>query len=48
MGLAVFAGMLVATAIGVLLVPALFVLVEGFGGRRAAPPPAPAAGAGHG
>jgi HAE1 family hydrophobic/amphiphilic exporter-1 len=52
MGLAVFSGMLVATAIGVLLVPALFVLVERFGGRRHAadaPPagPAPGAGGGH-
>jgi HAE1 family hydrophobic/amphiphilic exporter-1 len=52
MGLAVFSGMLVATAIGVLLVPALFVLVERFGGRRRAadtPPagPVPGAGGGH-
>jgi HAE1 family hydrophobic/amphiphilic exporter-1 len=46
MGLAVFAGMLVATAIGVLLVPALFVLVEGWSRRGRAPGPAPGASSG--
>jgi HAE1 family hydrophobic/amphiphilic exporter-1 len=29
MGMAVFAGMLTATIIGVLLIPALYVLIEG-------------------
>ncbi|HTO99180.1 MAG TPA: multidrug efflux RND transporter permease subunit [Myxococcales bacterium] len=47
MGMAVFAGMLVATILGVVLVPVLFVAVEKlFGGKTAAqpkPPPAPAA-----
>jgi HAE1 family hydrophobic/amphiphilic exporter-1 len=36
MGMAVFAGMIIATALGVVLVPALFVLVEGITGRRPA------------
>lgn len=43
-GMAVFSGMLVATLIGVLVIPALFVFVEGFGrGRekRVAQAPAP-------
>lgn len=34
MGMAVFAGMLVATILGVILVPALFVLVEKLSGKR--------------
>ena len=56
MGMAVFAGMLVATILGVVLVPALFVLVmKLFGGKpkegaapaSAEPPQAQAAGGGH-
>jgi HAE1 family hydrophobic/amphiphilic exporter-1 len=43
MGLAVFSGMLVATALGVLLIPALFVLVETYVARGRAPHSAPAA-----
>jgi HAE1 family hydrophobic/amphiphilic exporter-1 len=43
MGMAVFAGMLVATALGVILIPALFVFVETRIARRRAPEPAPAA-----
>ncbi len=43
MGMAVFAGMLVATALGVLLVPALFVFIETRVARRRAPAVAPAA-----
>ena len=39
MGMTVFSGMLVATAIGVLLVPALFVMVERYLGRRREPAP---------
>ena len=34
MGLAVFSGMLVATILGVLLVPALFVIVEKIAGGK--------------
>jgi hypothetical protein len=45
MGMSVFAGMLVATILGVVLVPVLFVAVERlFGGKAEAaakPPPAP-------
>jgi HAE1 family hydrophobic/amphiphilic exporter-1 len=41
MGMAVFCGMLIATILGVLLVPMLFVLVETVTGRRGAKPPAP-------
>ncbi len=37
MGMTVFSGMLVATAVGVLLVPALFVIVERYVGRRREP-----------
>jgi len=53
MGMAVFSGMLIATILGVLLVPMLYVLVEKLsgGGRPGAPPPAPPAastpGGGH-
>jgi HAE1 family hydrophobic/amphiphilic exporter-1 len=47
MGVTVFSGMLVATVLGVVLVPVLFVVVEGlkarFSGGGHAPPPAPAA-----
>ena len=39
MGMTVFSGMLVATAVGVLLVPALFVMVERYVGRRSEPGP---------
>jgi HAE1 family hydrophobic/amphiphilic exporter-1 len=50
MGMAVFAGMLVATFLAVFLVPALFVMIEKMGGKRhasaptagEAPPAAPA------
>jgi HAE1 family hydrophobic/amphiphilic exporter-1 len=55
MGMAVFAGMLIATILGVLLVPMLFVFVERMVSRssphpaKTAPPAQPAvAGAGHG
>jgi HAE1 family hydrophobic/amphiphilic exporter-1 len=34
MGMAVFSGMLIATILGVLLVPALFVMIEGFGKKK--------------
>jgi HAE1 family hydrophobic/amphiphilic exporter-1 len=43
MGMAVFAGMLVATFLAVFLVPALFVMIEKLGGKKHAPPP-PATG----
>jgi multidrug efflux pump len=52
MGMAVFAGMLIATVLGVFLIPVLFVAVERVsgGGKHAAAPPAagaaPAAGPG--
>ncbi|HET8734379.1 MAG TPA: efflux RND transporter permease subunit, partial [Anaeromyxobacteraceae bacterium] len=41
MGMAVFAGMLVATLLAVFLVPSLFVMIEKLGGKKkhAAPPP---------
>jgi predicted RND superfamily exporter protein len=50
MGMAVFAGMLVATFLAVFLVPALFVMIEKLGGKKHkpaeatgdSPPPAPA------
>ena len=43
MGMAVFAGMLAATALGVFFVPLLFVVVEKLrGGGKATPPPTPA------
>jgi HAE1 family hydrophobic/amphiphilic exporter-1 len=53
MGMAVFAGMLIATILGVLLVPMLFVAVEKLrgGAPKHAPTPAspgPALAAGHG
>jgi HAE1 family hydrophobic/amphiphilic exporter-1 len=55
MGMTVFAGMLIATILGVLLVPMLFVFVERMIGGKSAhaaktgPPAQPAvAGAGHG
>ncbi|MDH5198576.1 MAG: efflux RND transporter permease subunit, partial [Gemmatimonadota bacterium] len=51
MGTAVFFGMLVATAVGIFIYPALFVLVEGIASRRKAPaaaaPAVAAAAAGH-
>jgi HAE1 family hydrophobic/amphiphilic exporter-1 len=34
MGMAVFSGMLIATILGVLVVPALFVMIEGFGKKK--------------
>jgi HAE1 family hydrophobic/amphiphilic exporter-1 len=43
MGIAVFAGMLVATFLAVFLVPALFVMIQKLGGKRAQPPPEPGA-----
>jgi HAE1 family hydrophobic/amphiphilic exporter-1 len=46
MGMAVFTGMIVATAIGVLLIPALFVLVERYSSRTPVSSP-PAGGDGH-
>lgn len=36
MGMSVFSGMLIATILGVLLVPALFVMIEGFGKKKEA------------
>jgi hypothetical protein len=48
MGTAVFSGMLVATAVGVFLIPGLFAMVEriGFGKKKEAKAvPAPAAAA---
>ncbi len=41
MGMAVFAGMLVATFLAVFLVPALFVMIEKMGGKKHAPQPEP-------
>jgi len=38
MGMAVFAGMLVATILGVLIVPGLFVMIEGMGKKKKAEP----------
>jgi HAE1 family hydrophobic/amphiphilic exporter-1 len=43
MGMAVFAGMLIATILGVLLVPMLFVAVERAVGGKKHPAAAPAA-----
>jgi HAE1 family hydrophobic/amphiphilic exporter-1 len=49
MGMTVFSGMLAATVIGVLVVPALFVLVERLSGRgRAGPDAGPGSGSGSG
>jgi HAE1 family hydrophobic/amphiphilic exporter-1 len=46
MGMAVFAGMLVATILGVILVPVLYVVVSKLAGQKpGAEPAAPAAGA---
>jgi len=45
MGMAVFSGMLVATILGVLLIPALYVFIEKISGGGKKPPAAPAAGA---
>jgi HAE1 family hydrophobic/amphiphilic exporter-1 len=45
MGMTVFSGMLVATVIGVLLVPALYVIVERYVSRREKPVPAGASAA---
>jgi HAE1 family hydrophobic/amphiphilic exporter-1 len=39
MGMAVFSGMLVATILGVLIVPALYILIEGIGKKKAVPVP---------
>ncbi len=38
MGMAVFSGMLIATILGVLSIPALFVMIEGFGKKKAVVP----------
>jgi HAE1 family hydrophobic/amphiphilic exporter-1 len=46
MGMAVFSGMLIATILGVLLIPMLFVLVGKLTGSRRPPTPAPGARAG--
>jgi HAE1 family hydrophobic/amphiphilic exporter-1 len=43
MGMAVFAGMLVATFLAIFLVPALFVMIEKLGGKKH-PKPNPAPG----
>jgi len=37
MGMAVFSGMLVATILGVLIVPALYILIEGIGKKKPVP-----------
>jgi hydrophobic/amphiphilic exporter-1 (mainly G- bacteria), HAE1 family len=37
MGMAVFSGMLVATILGVLIVPALYILIEGIGKKKTVP-----------
>ena len=37
MGMTVFSGMLVATILGVLIVPALFIIIEGIGKKKPAP-----------
>jgi HAE1 family hydrophobic/amphiphilic exporter-1 len=37
MGMAVFSGMLVATILGVLIVPALYIMIEGIGKKKPAP-----------
>ena len=37
MGMTVFSGMLVATILGVLIVPGLFILIEGIGKKKPAP-----------
>ena len=53
MGMTVFAGMLIATILGVLLIPALYTLVGKLSGSKPGQPPAPtppdaaAAGGGH-
>jgi HAE1 family hydrophobic/amphiphilic exporter-1 len=50
MGMAVFAGMLIATIFGVLLIPVLFVLIERLGSKKGKGKPAahaPAASGGH-
>jgi len=41
MGMAVFAGLLVATMLAVVLVPVLFVVVERLSGKKAEPAPSP-------
>jgi len=46
MGMTVFAGMLIATILGVLLIPMLFVLVGKLTGSKPGPAPGPAR-AGH-
>jgi HAE1 family hydrophobic/amphiphilic exporter-1 len=38
MGMAVFSGMLVATILGVLIVPGLFVMIESMGKKKAVLP----------
>jgi HAE1 family hydrophobic/amphiphilic exporter-1 len=45
MGMAVFAGMLVATFLGVMLVPMLFVLIGRLTGAKTGAPPTPPAAA---
>ena len=53
MGTAVFSGMLVATALGVFIIPGNFAFVESLGRKKKAaaavppPSPAPAHGGGH-
>ena len=37
MGMTVFSGMLIATILGVLIVPSLFILIEGIGKKKSAP-----------
>jgi HAE1 family hydrophobic/amphiphilic exporter-1 len=48
MGTAVFAGMLVATVVGVFLIPGLYAMVERMGFRKKAQPVAVPSGAGLG
>jgi HAE1 family hydrophobic/amphiphilic exporter-1 len=38
MGMAVFSGMLIATILGVLIVPGLFVMIENMGKKKAVVP----------
>jgi HAE1 family hydrophobic/amphiphilic exporter-1 len=47
MGMAVFAGMLIATFLGVLLIPMLYVAVERVTGKKKVPVPTPALTPGH-
>jgi HAE1 family hydrophobic/amphiphilic exporter-1 len=43
MGMAVFSGTLIATIIGVIIVPALYILIESIAGKNKTTPTAPSA-----